>query len=82
MVIKKSPRLKVGFQVYLAFYITQHTRDEVLMRIFIHFFACGSYKTRSNNKDAGDFYCINLSNVQLKKLSLFLTNMRLKVSKL
>lgn len=38
LVIKKSPRLKVGFQVYLAFYITQHRPDEVLMIIFIHFF--------------------------------------------
>ena len=38
MVIKKSPILKVGFKVYLAFYITQHRPDEVLMIIFIHFF--------------------------------------------
>jgi len=69
--VRKYPSLKVGFRVNLAFYITQHTRDEELMRSFIDFFGCGNYRTRSSNKDGGDFYCTKFSDIQEKIIPFF-----------
>lgn len=69
--IKESPRSKVGFQTYLAFYITQHTRDEVLMRSFIDFFGCGHYSIRSDNLQGGDYYCISFIDIQQKIIPFF-----------
>ena len=35
---------KVGFQVYLAFYITQHVRDKELMKSLTDYLNCGNIR--------------------------------------
>lgn len=39
--IKKSSTYKVGFQVMLEFSISQHSRDELLLKSFEDYFGCG-----------------------------------------
>jgi hypothetical protein len=46
--IFKSPTHKLKQGVQLEFNITQHNRDELLMKSFIEFFGCG-YIQKSNN---------------------------------
>jgi hypothetical protein len=38
---KKSESVKVGFQSILVFQITQHARDEKLMKSLISYLGCG-----------------------------------------
>ena len=39
--IKKDNRFYTGFQVLLVFRLTQHSKDEQLMRSLIKYFNCG-----------------------------------------
>lgn len=39
--IAKSSGSYTGYQVYLTFIITQHVRDELLMKSFVSYFNCG-----------------------------------------
>ena len=41
--MSKSSAYKTGFSVNLRFQISQHSRDEVLMRRFIDYMGCGQY---------------------------------------
>lgn len=41
VLLKKSVNIKVGFQVLLVFQVTQHSRDEMLMKSLISYFGCG-----------------------------------------
>jgi hypothetical protein len=41
ILVKKSSTIKIGFQVLLVFQITQHSRDEMLMKSLINHFRCG-----------------------------------------
>ncbi len=41
LMVKKSSRVTVGYQVLLVFQITQHTRDAKLMESLISYFGCG-----------------------------------------
>jgi LAGLIDADG endonuclease len=54
-------RPKTG-QIYFRFHIAQHSRDVVLMNLFIKFFGCGQVNTRSNC-DRCDFYVQDFSNI-------------------
>lgn len=48
--IKKSKSTKSGHSVFLHFDITQHNRDDLLLRSFIEYFNCGNvYKHSSDN---------------------------------
>ena len=38
-------------QIYFRFYITQHSRDQLLKQIFITFFECGKVNIRSKRCD-------------------------------
>lgn len=44
--ISKSQSKTVGFQVYLVFVITQHVRDEELMRSLIDYLGCGNLRRK------------------------------------
>jgi LAGLIDADG endonuclease len=68
--ISKSAH-KVGFHVQLVFLITQHSRDEQLMRSLISYFGCGHYVPR-NNKDFGEFMVRNFEDINLKIIPFFL----------
>jgi hypothetical protein len=52
--VKKSSTHKLGYQVQLNFRITQHSRDERLMKSLIQYLGYGQYYHRAN-KEAGDF---------------------------
>ena len=41
VIIIKSSSFRIGFQVQLVFQISQHNRDEELMRSLISYFGCG-----------------------------------------
>ena len=45
--ITNSVTYSIGFQVQLLFQITQHSRDELLMKILIVYFDCGNIYKRS-----------------------------------
>ena len=40
--LNRSPLYRTGYQVQLVFQLTQHSRDENLMKILIKYFDCGS----------------------------------------
>ena len=61
---------KIGFRVDLAFILTQHTRDEQLLRSLIAYFGCGNYYQQLN-KDLGRFKCENFLNLYEKILPFF-----------
>jgi len=45
--IRSKPKMKIGYLIELTFKITQHYRDEQLMRSLIEYFGCGNiYKNR------------------------------------
>jgi len=48
----KSPAYKLGLNVKLTFQLTQHLRDELLMRSLISYFECGNYNIK---KEWGNF---------------------------
>lgn len=47
--------------VRLVFSITQHSRDESLIRCMVDFFGCGVYRTSSANRTTVNFECISFS---------------------
>ena len=49
-------------QIYFRFHITQHSRDNQLMNLFINFFGCGKVFLR-NNCNRSDFYIQDFSKI-------------------
>jgi len=68
-----SNSIKTGKQVRLIFQLTQHTRDEFLMKSFIKYFECGNYYS-SQKAGYGDFIVIKLSDHINKIIPFFLKN--------
>jgi hypothetical protein len=62
---QKKSRLFTGFQVNLNLLITQHIRDEALMRSLIKYLGCGGYSTQASGV-VGDFFCSNFSDIVTK----------------
>ena len=65
MIIIFKSKTNIRFTVKLIFQITQHTRDEELLKSFIEYFDCGRYSPRSN-QDVGDFNATRFSDVTNK----------------
>lgn len=57
---KYEGRNKVGVGFQLVFQVSQHIRDQVLMKSFVNFFKCGNYVINSPN-NWGYYQCIRLS---------------------
>ena len=57
--IKKSSSMKIGYQVLLVFKITQHVRDEQLLKNLVVFLEFGRYYKRPK-ENAGDILCKSL----------------------
>lgn len=58
--VRKSSAYKTGYSVYLVYQLTQHSRDEKLMRSSIEYFKCGNiYKDR----DAFNFCVTKISDI-------------------
>lgn len=53
----------LGEAVKLRFKITQHSRDEFLMKSLITYLGCGNYYYSHLNKDAGDFIVSRFSDI-------------------
>ena len=58
----------LGFQVILVFQLTQHSRDEKLMRSLIEYFDCGNILQRG---EAFDFRVTKLSDIENKIIPFF-----------
>ena len=69
MRIMASKTYSLGFGVTLEFKITQHVRDENLIRNFIDYFGCGRVELRNN---AVDFKVTRLKDIADKVIPLFL----------
>lgn len=68
--IIKSSRHKTGAQVQLRFQITQHSRDQELLKSLIKYLECGHYNPRSG-RDSGDFEVTRFSDIESKILPFF-----------
>ena len=60
----------IGMGVTLRFYLSQHSRDELLMKSLVSYFGCGHYKPR-NNRDFGEFVITKLEDLIEKVIPLF-----------
>lgn len=60
-----------GSRVRLRFQITQHTRDEQLLKSFENYLGCGHYRERSDGKFAGDFFVESFLDVCEKLIPFF-----------
>ena len=62
MNVRQDSRSATGYQVRLVFCVTQHSRDENLMKNFINYFGCGNYFLRTNH-DFGKFQVTKFSDI-------------------
>jgi hypothetical protein len=68
--ITKSSASKTGFLVNLRFQISQHSRDEELIRSFIGYLGCGRYYSLKGSQLRVDFVVTSLSDI-LNKINPF-----------
>ena len=68
--IINSSSCRLGFQVQLVFQLTQHSRDEQLMRSLVEYVGCGKYYTRSG-KNFGEFLVSTISDITDKIIPFF-----------
>lgn len=63
---------KLNEQVQLVFQITQHTRDEILMKNLISYFGCGYIKVKTSSKFSWlDFVVTKFSDIDEKIIPFF-----------
>lgn len=72
--IAKSKTHTSGFQVKLVFQLTQHSRDEPLLRSLIQYFNCGNV---TKNRDAFDYRVIKFTDIVNKIIPFFKNNKNL-----
>ena len=68
--LRKDSKYKTGFKVLLKFIITQHARDECLLKSLMEFLYCGNV-TRRSREEAVDFIVTKLSDINNKIIPLF-----------
>lgn len=66
--IRESNVYSLGFQVYLVFKLTQHERDEKLVKNFIKYFECGNIY---QGKEVFDFKVIKYKDITYKIIPFF-----------
>jgi hypothetical protein len=66
--LTKSSLLSTGHQVYLIFVITQHIRDELLMKSLIEYLDCGRL---TRKRDVYEFQVSKFSDIVDKVLVFF-----------
>lgn len=69
--ITKSAKCKIGHAVQLRFKLTQHSRDESLLKSFIVFFGGGTYY-KYPNKSLGDYRCVSFEVISNKFMPFFI----------
>jgi len=65
-----SPTRKLGVQVRIWFVLSQHSRDESLIKSLEKYFDCGYYRSQAN-KGAGEFTVGKLSDITEKIIPFF-----------
>lgn len=70
VVIKKSPKSRLGESVWFKFILTQHSRDESLIKSIITILGCGRYIPRSK-KEYGEFVVEKFSDILEKIIPFF-----------
>jgi len=68
-VIQKSSSTKIGLSVSLRFTLTQHSRDEALLKSLVNYLGCGRYYLVSG-QDKGYFIVSSFSDISEKIISL------------
>ena len=68
--IISSSTHRQGFKVILRFQLTQHQRDEELLKSLVTFFGCGNYY-RNYSGTVSDFRCQKISDIQDKIIPFF-----------
>ena len=58
--ITRCPRRSTGHQIYLVFIITQHIRDELLMKYLMDYLDCGRLRRK---RDVYEFQVSKFSDV-------------------
>jgi hypothetical protein len=71
--INKCSTTKLGASIQLFFIVTQHNRDELLLKSFIEFFGCGNYTTYSKRMK-GEFRVTKFSDNTEKIIYFFLNH--------
>ena len=74
--VKVNKNSKFGTQVHLEFQVTQHIRDENLMKSFIYYLNCGTF---NKNKDVCVFRVTKFVDIINKIIPLFNNNLILGV---
>ena len=69
--IYNAPSYKLGKAVSLAFLITQHVRDSLLLTSFEKYLNCGKYSCRSEKEKVGDFAVYKYSDIVEKIIPFF-----------
>lgn len=68
--IGKNSKYNTGFQVQLRFRITQHVRDEQLMRNLIEYLGCGNVNRRSREESV-DYLVTRFEDIYEKIIPFF-----------
>ena len=68
--VHNSLTILAGLQVLLKFQLTQHIRDEELMKSLVEYFGCGKYRERKNGL-AGDFEITKFTDLVDKVIPFF-----------
>lgn len=68
--VQKNLTTKTGVQVLLYFQLTQHIRDELLLKSFATYFNCGKYSI-SKDREWGDFSISSFSDITDKIIPFF-----------
>lgn len=68
--VRKSSTSATGYKVELIFQITQHSRDEILIKNIIDYLDCGKYRVRKGDL-AGDFIVYKFSDLIKKIIPFF-----------
>nr|YP_010556899.1 LAGLIDADG endonuclease [Cordyceps blackwelliae]UYS92281.1 LAGLIDADG endonuclease [Cordyceps blackwelliae] len=61
---------KVASRAQLVFTISQHIRDELLLKSIIDYLNCGTYRVHSN-RDLTDYICSDFENIYTKIIPFF-----------
>jgi len=70
VLIQKSSFTKIGLSVSLRFTLTQHSRDEQLLKSLVNYLGCGGYYLVSG-RDLGKFIVTRFSDIESKIMPFF-----------
>lgn len=61
---------KVASRAQLVFTISQHIRDELLLKSIINYLNCGNYRVHAN-RDLNDYICSDFEDIYIKIIPFF-----------